>query len=82
MGIKDFKTIDELVEYYAGDVNGVDGIVTYSSNWILSLLKSKNNIPSKYDLQIVYTIGKYNKHYELYIENYDEILKIYKDRGN
>lgn len=72
MRITEFKSIDELAEYYRNQLDTVDSsdpwrstddnvcdfILTYQYGFhVLEILKSNTNVPSKYDLLIIKNVS-------------------------
>lgn len=91
MNLDEAKTIDELMQAqiesadYLGntsDYNVVLSCVIYFTNAIIKILDSETNIPSKYDLVLVYIINQkqHLKYYKHLKHDYQKILTVYKDR--
>lgn len=70
------------------DVNICDHIVTYKSEDLLTILQSKSNVPSEFDLIIINSISEIIKvlmHSDAFedtvrVERYKRMLEIYKYR--
>lgn len=86
-----FKTVDDLVEYTKSMSNDksiehvITKIVIHDSTLLKSILISKSNIPSQYDLMIIIEISKYQytksgPSYSRWKSEVNEILEIYKNR--
>lgn len=92
-----YDTVDEFIKAYQSELsmdygvindNDIDIVYVYISRYIptdlLSILKSKNNLPSKHDLMIIHSVNIQLKlkNAPKVIDMYNEILSIYKDREN
>lgn len=93
MSVIDCKTIDDLIDYCLVSYNHKSNEIVYDTAIhfhplkIITILKSKNNKPSKHDLAIINEINKFkikntsNKNiFRAMKEHHQRILELYRNR--